>query len=333
MSKLEDIGEFGLINIIRQKIENSHLKNQLPMGFELLLGVGDDAAIWKPSKADYQVHTTDTLVEGIHFSRDTFAWQDVGWKLAAVNLSDIAAMGADPVSALITLGLATDLDVSMVDELYDGILECFSEYPTQIIGGDIVKSDQVFITMSILGQSNTFPLRRNAAQVGDVVAVTGNLGSSAAGLAILGSQDKDIFQDLVDVHLRPIPQITMGRLLLNSGIKCAIDISDGLLADLSKVGYESGVEIHIHAGCVPVSKRISETNWPDYMELVLSGGEDYQLAFTGEEELVRALLKNSAGAIIGEVKKGKPGHLKVLSEIGTEMHFDKTGWDHLSTQK
>ena len=329
MSNLGDIGEIGLIQMIKQKIESSPLVNTPPVGFELFVGVGDDAAIWRPTNGAYYVQTTDTLVEGVHFSRNTFTWNDVGWKLAAVNLSDLAAMGADPAAALITLGLSPDLDMEMVDGLYDGILECFSSYSGQIIGGDIVRSDQLFMTMSLIGQSDTFPMSRKSASVGDVVAVTGNLGSSAAGLSVLKSGDKQQFSGLAHAHLRPDPQIRMGKLIRNSGIDCAIDISDGLLSDLAKIGLASEVEIHIEASLVPFDNVLIDKDWPNLTKLIFTGGEDYQLAFTGKEELVRELLQGSTGAIIGQVREGKPGHVKIFSKSGEEINFDRPGWDHL----
>ena len=327
MSNLDNIGEFQLIDMIKRKIETASLANHPATGFELLIGVGDDAAIWKSNSA-FQVQTTDTLVEGVHFLKETSTWEDVGWKLAAVNLSDLAAMGAEPICAMVTLGLPADLDVQIVGSMYDGILQCCIKHSTQIIGGDIVKSPNVFLTMSLSGQCDTFPMSRRAAKSGDVVAVTGCLGSSAAGLRALKSGNTSGLQSLIDAHLRPNPQINLGRLMHKQGIQCAIDISDGLVADLSKIGSESGVEIHITASSVPVSPYLLNSSWSDYLELVLTGGEDYELVFTGDERLVRAVLVNSPGAIIGKVKKGSPGLVRVFSDNDNDIELDRLGWDH-----
>ena len=183
MSTVIDIGEFGLISRLSAQVEEAHLVSPRIDGFELKAGIGDDAAAW--TALGTAVATTDTMVEGVHFTRATIPWADLGWRVWAANLSDIAAMGAVPTVGIVTLGLPGDLPIQAIDELYRGMLEACRCYQTLIVGGDVVSSRDVFVTIAMHGVCEAEPLRRNAARPGDAVAVTGPLGGSRAGLQSL----------------------------------------------------------------------------------------------------------------------------------------------------
>ena len=184
--RLTDLGEFGTI---RRLIEMSTRQRMGPASaqersFKLLVDAGDDTAAWQTERAT-ELFTTDTMVEGVHFTRETTPWSDLGWKVMAANISDIASMGGTPMFALVTLGMPTDTAVDDLDSLYDGMLELGGRYGVAIVGGDMVRSPTAFITVALTGVCAGAPMQRSTARAGDLVAVTGYLGSSAGGLEVL----------------------------------------------------------------------------------------------------------------------------------------------------
>ena len=188
--------------------------------------------------------TTDTLVEGVHFLPEFAPWADVGWKALAVNVSDIAAMGGEPLFALVTLALPPESEVAFAEELYGGLMECAREYGVTVAGGDIVRAPQVSVTIALIGRAQMregepLLMRRDGAKAGDVIAVTGTLGDSAAGLWRLrkGATEEDA---LVRAHLRPLPRLAEAQEAARAGIVCAIDVSDGLMQDLGHICEMSG---------------------------------------------------------------------------------------------
>ena len=174
---IRDVGEFGLIRSLHEMV----CKWEQTSGgeeFPLLLGIGDDAAAWHTTEAT-ELATTDTLVSGVHFRHDLTSWEDLGWKALAVNLSDIAAMGGQPLYALVTLGLQPETGVEDVKALYRGMLSACREYRCRIVGGDMVQSPVTFITVAMTGVAREHTLTRRQAEVGDCIAVTGPLGCAA----------------------------------------------------------------------------------------------------------------------------------------------------------
>lgn len=330
VSTVGDIGEFGLLERLARRVAAVRLPQETSYtDFRLRLGIGDDAAAWQ-TDGGVEVQTTDTMVEGVHFTQSSMPWRDVGWKIMAANLSDIAAMGAVPLCAILTLGLPPSLPVTAVDEFYTGLLEACSRYHTQVVGGDIVRSDQTFFTVAIVGRCQGEPLRRSAARPGDTLAVTGPLGASAGGLRLLTSgSTKSDPQTLINAHHRPNPRIDAGQHILLAGCRCAMDISDGLLADLGKLGRASGVGLLINAGQVPIDPSLERQGWGDVLELALAGGEDYELVYTAPRKVIDQVLAKVGGAIIGEVTTGEPGSVSVVDANGNELHFAHKGWDHL----
>lgn len=330
MTTVGDIGEFGLIERLAKQVNAARLGPPAHAGFRLRLGIGDDAAAWQ-TDGGVEVQTTDTMVEDVHFTRKSVSWEDVGWKIMAANLSDVAAMGAVPLCAIVTLGVPPSLELDATDSLYAGLLEACASFSTLLVGGDIVRADKVFVTVALVGGCQADPLRRSAARPGDVIAVTGPLGASAAGLRLLGSGEPDADgQALVDAHRRPMPRIDAGQHLVVAGVSCAMDISDGLLADLAKLGRASGVGVRVEAERVPVAPALAAQGWPDALELALTGGEDYELVFAASHRLVGHVLEEVAGAIIGEVTADDPGSVRVVDAEGAELSFDSGGWDHLT---
>ena len=330
-TEIRSLGEFGAIDRLTRRIRKTRQPFEPPYGIPLLVDAGDDAASWE-SQADTYLFTTDAMVEDVHFNRATLSWEDVGWKVMAVNVSDIAAMGGRPLYALVTLGLPPEFTLDDLDSIYDGMLAMSRNVRLHIIGGDMVKSPTVFINVALVGSIERPPMTRDAASPGDLVAVTGPLGSSAGGLALLqgeGKADADADESLLQAHRRPQPQIRQGQWLSDEGVACAMDVSDGLLADLAKLCHASGVSAQIDSHKLPVIPSLS-SRFPDtYLEKALSGGEDYVLLFTADADTVDTVIQRiPETAVIGRITEGEPGHVRVLDEGGNEITPTQSGWDH-----
>ena len=274
------------------------------------LGIGDDAATWPATGGTVQVATTDTLVEGIHFRLDWTSPADLGWKALAVNLSDLAAMGATPGRALVSIAVDAARR-GLVLDVARGLRSLAEQTGTRVVGGDTVRSPgPLVINVALVGEADPARLlRRDAARPGDLVAVTGRLGAAAAGLAVLSAGQGPLdpgAAPLLAAHHRPFPRLTAGQLLATRGVRCAIDISDGLASEASHLARASRVGIEIDVGRVPLApaavRLLGERR---SRELALTGGEDYELLFTVEErlvdELTRALEIDGGLTILGEV--------------------------------
>jgi thiamine-monophosphate kinase len=230
-----DLGEFGLIAAIAAR---------LPPAAAGVIGIGDDAAVLA-EPAGRPVATMDLLVEGRHFRRDWSAAEDVGGKAAARNLADVAAMGAVPVALLVGLATPGDLPVAWAEALVDGIAAESARAGADVLGGDVSSADTIMIAITALGElAGRAPVTRGGARPGDVLAVAGVLGHSAAGLALLTAGLAEP-ASLVAAHRRPRPVYEDGPEAAGLGATALIDISDGLVADLGHVARASGVGISI----------------------------------------------------------------------------------------
>jgi thiamine-monophosphate kinase len=332
MATVRELGEFRLIDRLALLVEAAGLEPPAAGGFKLLIGIGDDAAAWLVG-GGLLVTTTDTMVEDVHFTQKTTPWPDVGWKVMAANLSDIAAMGALPLCAVVTLGLPGSLPISAVEAMYAGMLEACRRYQFLLVGGDIVSSPRGFVTVALNGLCTKQPLTRTSAQPGDAVAVTGPLGGSAGGLQLLLSDvqppHSEALHHLVRAHRRPEPRLDDAQHLVLAGIQCAMDVSDGLVTDLAKLCRASGVSARVHAAQVPVDPPLAQLIPTKALQLALNGGEEYELIFTGRPALVRELIAAMPrGAVIGEITSGPPGQVTVLDPQGQELAVTAHGWEH-----
>ncbi len=334
--QIKDLGEFGLIERLNNMVIRGRRgpDNGAAHGFRLLVDTGDDTAAWTAAPST-ELFTTDTVVEGIHFTRETTPWQDLGWKSLASNISDIAAMGGLPLYALITLGLPPETQVADIEDLYRGMLEIGEEYGVAIIGGDMVGSPVAFITVALTGVRNGPPMLRTSSKVGDQVAVTGYVGSSGGGLKLmlegLGATGKSA-EYLRNAHRRPWPAVAQGQMLSMAGVLTAMDVSDGLADDLSKLCLASGVSARIFAEKVPMHPALREVFPDDCLDLALNGGEDYLLLFTAPEEVMRKVipaLPDGAG-VLGEVYNREPGQITLVGADGQETTIGRAGWDHFN---
>jgi thiamine-monophosphate kinase len=334
--QIKDLGEFGLIDrliamVTRQRGGPDH---GAPLGFRLTVDAGDDTAAWRTGVAT-ELFTTDTMVEGVHFTRETTPWRDLGWKSMASNISDIAAMGGLPTFALVTLGLPPETAVADIEELYRGMLEINRLHGVAIVGGDVVRSPVVFITVALTGVHPGQPLLRSAARPGDRVGVTGYVGSSGGGLRLMLEHlavPPEAAEYLRQAHRRPQPAVAQGRILAEAGVRTAMDISDGLADDLSKLCKASGVAARIFADQVPIHPLL-RLAFPDRcLELALGGGEDYLLLFTAPPALMALVMPRlpQGAAVIGEILAGQPGQVELVDPAGVTHPAGASGWDHFT---
>lgn len=318
--------EFSLIDRIRERTAQNR--------DDVRLGIGDDAALLAVPPNQELAVAIDTMVEGVHFPTGTAA-TDIGWKALAVNLSDLAAMGATPAWALLALTLPR-ADEAFVDGFATGFAQLAQTYRLALVGGDTTRGA---LTISVAVHGFVPPgkaLPRNGAQVGDTVLVTGTLGDAAGGLKLLqqGHRDDPQRTYLVERLNRPTPRVAAGLALRERASAC-IDVSDGLLADLGHICAASGVGAEIEAPLLPRSSALldlfDDTASRDF---ALSGGDDYELCFTVPARHVANvqadLARLGCGATrIGRIVKGSG--VSVRDREGNRLEAGRQGWDHFGT--
>lgn len=332
--KLTEIGEFGFIERFAHRFEDLLTPNAM--------GIGDDCAIL-PAGDDFDlVFTTDMLVEDIHFLRDKISPLDLGHKSLAVNLSDVAAMGAEPVGSFLSIAIPNTIDVEYLDSLMEGYHQLSEKYKLPLMGGDTTRSPhKLVLNISVVGKVAKGRAKlRKAAMVGDVVAVTGTLGDSAAGLyALMNDYKKDeTVQWLIDRHHRPEAHVSEGIWLGNRPeVHAMMDVSDGIASDLMHILRASGKSATIKMEQLPLSgqlRRMTESHHLNSYELATSGGEDYCLLLTVAADAFEQTTGNFLQAFgrplhaIGKVEAGEPSILWTLNDTVTEK--PKGGFNHFS---
>jgi thiamine-monophosphate kinase len=328
--KVSELGEFQLIDLLAEIVNRSRGRDSTSWQ-RVIIGIGDDAAVWSVDKPT-QLATVDCLIQNVHFSLDTISWEDLGWKAIAVNLSDIAAMGGTPEFALVSLALPDCTEVESVATLYREMVELAQQFDVALVGGDVSRASLLTITVTVLGSAqNGKLLTRSSAIPGEKIAVTGCLGGAAAGLEMLagGLQfDPEATACLRRRFLSPVPRMSEGRLLVAEGVKTAIDISDGLIADLNQICKASQVGASIEAEQVPVEPAVRANFGDRSTELALAGGEDYELLFTASPEVVNKVkrIASCLVTVIGEITAEKG--IRVLDRHGNPLHLARTGWEH-----
>lgn len=252
---------------------------------DVVVGIGDDCAVTTVAPNQQLAVTTDTLVSGVHFLKDAPA-KSVAYKAVAVNLSDLAAMGAEP--AWISLSLAmSEVDDAWLADFAEGMYELTRYYSVQLIGGDTVRGP---LSMTITAQGFVPPgneLKRSTARPGDWIFVTGTLGDAAAGLAVLQKSldaGDGVREYLINRHLYPTPRVAAGTALRRVASAC-IDVSDGFLSDLGHILSNSECGAQVQVDQLPLSAQLNDCVTPDQArEYALTGGDDYELIFTVNEE-------------------------------------------------
>jgi thiamine-monophosphate kinase len=312
-----NLGEFELIDELTR-----HLDPPLEG-----LGIGDDAAAWTPAPGKLAVATTDMLIEGIHFRLDWTTPRDLGWKSLAVNLSDLAAMGARPGHALISLALLPG-QAQLAEELYDGVRDLAARTGTQVVGGDTVRTPgPLIINVALIGDADPDRLlRRDAAEPGDLLVLTGPVGASGAGLALLladgpAALTRPGAAPLLAAHHRPVPQLAVGAALAELGLRCAIDVSDGVASEARHLARASGVAVEIDVDSLPLpGEAVALFGRERALEMALSGGEDYQLLFTVPaarlKEVLSAIDPLCRPSVVGRVSGRHAGGAVALTLAG-----------------
>jgi len=335
MNELTKLGEFGLIDLIKQDTISDH--------GSVVLGIGDDAAVLLPTPRQLMLVTTDMLVESVHFNLATTTPWQLGYKAIAVNLSDIAAMGGVPRHAVVSVALPSSTSVDFVVNLYQGMKEICHEFGVNIVGGDTVSSPQgLVINVTVTGEVAPVNLvRRSGAQIGDIVAVTGWLGNSAAGLELLSVgewEDFDFAWPLVTAHLSPQPQVKTGAILAEAGATSMDDISDGLASEAHEIAKASGVGVTLYAAQIPLAVELKEmaANFgKTALDYALYGGEDFQLLFTMEprkyEELLVARPELQL-VRIGEIVDSSQG-VTLVDEAGGVQELEARGYNHFREEE
>ncbi|HVF00530.1 MAG TPA: thiamine-phosphate kinase [Rubrobacteraceae bacterium] len=291
---------------------------------EVVVPIGDDCAVLRLG-GDLWAAAADMLVEGRHF-RGWASPEDVGYKAVAVNVSDVAAMGGVPRFVLASGG-APDPETTL--RCMDGVMEACEQFAVYSLGGDTIGAAALTVDVAILGQLERAPVLRSGARPGDLLAVTGELGASAAGLLVLEGGGVGP-ERLVKKHLRPEPRVEAGLLAARLGARAMIDLSDGLASDVRHVCEMSGVGCRIDLRLLPVAGDTREylrSVGRDPEIVVATGGEDYELLIAAPEEVVEALKARSGTPItvIGEVTE-----TDVVFVRAGEIVENLSGWDHFS---
>ena len=344
-----ELGEFGLIGRMAAAAASAAPAVTLP-GNYVVLGTGDDAAVLRAPDGKV-VATTDLLVEGRHFRREWSGAGDVGHKAAARSLADVAAMGAVPAALLVAFAAPPQLPVSWAEEFAAGLATECARGGAAVVGGDVAQADSITIAATALGDlEGRSPVPRAGARPGDVVAVAGALGHSAAGLALLG-RGLTVPAQLLAAHRRPRPPYEAGPAAARRGATAMIDVSDGLLADLGHIAAASNVVIDLASDLLPASRPLSEaaelfktaaaaaalqppqavradgdvqvpgSAWP--RDWILTGGEDHALAAT----FPPGVGPPAGWSVIGQVRAPGEGTPRGVLVDG-ERPSGRTGWEH-----
>jgi len=337
--KVSELGEFGLIDLLAEMAYGAQ-DNQTASWQKLLIGIGDDAAAWRGDTST-QLATIDSFIQDVHFSLDIFPWEELGWKALAVNLSDIAAMGSLPRYALVSLALPGDTEVDNVAALYRGMIELAQQSGVAIVGGNISSAPLVVIDITVLadtGNRDGRLLTRSAAVPGEQIAVTGYLGTAAAGLEMLTEQLQFVPEAaacLKKAFLHPYPRLAEGQLLVEQEVKTAIDISDGLISDLKHICKSSQVGARLEIDRVPIQPLVKASFGDKSMELALSGGEDYELLFTGKAEIIDRVkgIASCPITVIGEIVADTIGEVTLIDKEGNRFNSRETGWEHFTAKR
>lgn len=324
----DQLGEFALIARIIERLGDA-------AATDIVVPPGDDAAIWR-NTGDVTVATIDALTEGTHWRADTMSLEDVGWRAVTANVSDLAAMGAEPEYLLVAASLGADVTPAGLDGFIDGLAASCRAHRVRVAGGDIVRGAATMFTIAATGSASLDDgappaLRRNAGRVGDLVAVTGHPGASAAGLALIegGRADAAEAAPLIEAHRRPLARTAIGAAAVGAGVSCAIDVSDGLLQDLDHIAEQSNVGIELETSAIPVHPSAAALLGADLaLDLALGGGEDFELILVGSAAALAEL--ESEVTVIGRVIAEHRGSAVALDAAGAPYEPARRGWDQLA---
>ncbi len=329
-----EIGEFGLIGRLEKLIREAGVR---PSG--LVLGIGDDAAAFRPRDGHEVLVTCDCLLEGRHFPAGRWSPEEVGRRAMVMNISDIGAMGGLPLYALVSLGLSGRVTVDEVEGIYRGFLAELTPLGAAIIGGNLTCAEQaLFIAITLIGEVEVgAAVRRSGAAPGDAILVTGFPGQAAAGLRLVQEYPQDARlagHPLVRAYRKPSHRAREGRRVARWA-SAMIDISDGLTGDLGHICRQSRVGARLFEQQLPLSRPLAEAaaQWgrkPE--ELVLGPSDDYELLITCPPERIAEIRRSLAGLAVSEVGvvTAQPGELTLVALSGVQRPLAPAGWDHFA---
>jgi thiamine-monophosphate kinase len=348
-SDLHEIGEFGLIDrickIVDIRLDDNSLHNNL------IKGISDDTAVFRPTPGKVQLFTSDAFVEGIHFDLTFVSPRHLGWKAIVANISDITAMCGIPRYATITIALPSRVTTNLVEELYLGASGACKKYSCLIVGGDTTASlSSIVISVSIVGEAPEDKIRyRHDARIGDYICVTGHLGSSIAGLKILqrekGRYEKtdptsftpnlEPYKAALEKHLMPKPRLDFVQIFTEKvKIGALIDISDGLASEVHHICRNSKVGAAIYEHNIPIeaiTQHIAEEFSDRPTDYALYGGEEYELLFTiSDAEYEKLSSITNDVTIIGRITERD---VILVKENGEQASLSSSGYDHFRRQK
>ena len=321
--KVSERGEFGFIDDIKS--------NTIFNPATIVQVIGDDTAVYRVTEGYDQLITTDMMVNGIHFSEVTTIPFDVGYRLGAANISDIAAMGGEPRQAVIAAAMPVDTEVAYMEAVYDGFKSICQKYNVNIVGGDTVTTTgPLVLNVTLVGEvPKGKAVLRSGAQVGDLVIVTNTIGNAAAGLAVLLAKQKS-FDFIKECHQRPEPQVPLGRWLREHKATSLNDISDGLGNELNEIAKASGVTIEIDETKLPLHEELQEAAKilsANSLDWALFGGEDFQLTGTVPAVLADTIEMQPHIHVIGRVVTG-PSKVLMHKADGETRLIESKGYDH-----
>ncbi|TMC23826.1 MAG: thiamine-phosphate kinase [Chloroflexi bacterium] len=340
METIASFGEFALIARLAQGITASAQRT------DIAVGIGDDCAVLDLGSELLLLATTDSQVEGVHFTLSTATTEQIGRKALAVNLSDIAAMGGTPRYALVSLILPASTSLATLDGVYAGLRQEAECYATALVGGNIASAGtQLVIDITLLGAiERGHVLTRSGARPGDILCVTGTLGASAGGLQTLLQPDLPYAAQALEYvrmcHCTPQPRVQEGRVLSWFGptvVTALLDISDGLSGDLAHLCESSNVGVRLESATIPLSPElcsIAKCIAHDPLDWALHGGEDYELLFSVAPDYVSSVIDAVQAATgtpvtqIGTICAAHDG-LMLFGLDGGVAPLRVKSWDHL----
>jgi thiamine-monophosphate kinase len=337
LMKHNNRGENAILNrIVARMVDRA----RNPAGHRLALGIGDDAALFRPKPAHEIILTCDWFLEGTHFLRDTHPPDAVGWKCLARAVSDVAAVGGTPRCFLLSLALPDSHTGRWLEEFLGGLRRASRKFDCLLAGGDTTRRAEILINITVVAEVRTSrAIRRSGARAGDLIYVSGRLGEAELGLRVLrrGRRSANNKNPLTRKHLYPSPRLALGQWLADCRMATAMmDLSDGLSSDLARLCEASGVGARVESEKLP-AVRVSDSDRKlglDPLQLALHGGDDYELLFTvpaNKAGMLPRKYKNVRLTRIGKITE--ESGVVLLQESGGERSLISGGWDPFRTKR
>jgi thiamine-monophosphate kinase len=343
---LSSIGELGLIRRIAELVDTRAVDGDVSAN--LVRGIGDDAAVFRPGPGNLQLLTTDALIEGVHFDLTYTSMKHLGWKSVVASISDIAAMAGEPRYALVALAIPQKISVEMAEEFYRGAAFACKKHGGLIVGGDTAASlDGMMVTVAMTGEVSPEKVRyRSGAKPGDYLCVSGHLGASVAGLKVLQREkarfaasgdatfrpNLDPYREVLEKHLMPTPRTDLAKIFAHEiDVNALIDISDGLASEVGHLCEQSNTGAAVWEHNLPLiaaTQHVAGEFAESPTEYALFGGEEYELLFSiSEAEFAKLERLSNDVTVVGRVTKKEQG-IRWVKESGEELPMEPGGWNH-----